>query len=297
LNAESRLPLLNGLGASTLQLPAGSWDTLADYLANHFPHVSREQWLARMALGRVLDSQGQPLDAASAYAPGARIHYYRDVPTEIVIPFAETILYEDAHLLVADKPHFLPVTPVGHYVRETLLARLVTRTGNADLAPLHRIDRGTAGLVLFSVNPATRSTYQALFREHQIVKRYAALAAPLPGIEFPHVRTSRIVRGHPFIRSQEVPGDVNAETRIEVEERGEAVWRYRLYPVSGRKHQLRLHLSALGAPIVNDELYPDMRQRPSDDFSLPLKLLAHGLKFVDPVTREVRSFTSQFELG
>ncbi len=297
MNAERRLPLLDGLAASSLQLPSGSWDTLLNFLSNHFPHVSHEQWLGRMALGRVLDADGQPLTAISAFAPGARIHYYREVPAEVAVPFAETILYADADLLVADKPHFLPVAPVGKYVRETLLARLIRKTGNADLTPLHRIDRTTAGLVLFSVNPATRACYQTLFREHRIVKRYVALAAALPEVEFPHVRKSRIVRGHPFIRSQEVAGDVNAETRIEVEERSEGFWRYALYPVTGKKHQLRLHLAALGAPIANDELYPDLRLRPGDDFSLPLKLLAQRLEFVDPLSRVTRIFSSQFTLN
>jgi tRNA pseudouridine32 synthase / 23S rRNA pseudouridine746 synthase len=290
------LPVLDGVTASTLRLPPGTWTTVLDCLAVHFAHVSREQWQSRMARGRVLDEHGQPLTASSACIVGARIHYYREVADEAAIPFKEHVLYADAHLLVADKPHFLPVTPAGRYVHETLLARLVRSTGNIALTPLHRIDRGTAGLVLFSTNPRSRSAYQALFREQQIRKRYIAMAPALPELDFPHVRRTRIVRGHPFTSSAEVAGVANAETRIEVEQRGGEFWRYALYPVTGKKHQLRVHLSALGAPIVNDELYPQPHIRSPEDFSQPLKLLAQGLQFVDPVTGETRAFASRFTL-
>lgn len=289
-------PVLDGLAASTLQLPPGSWITVLDCLADHFAHVSREQWQSRMARGRVFDEHGQPLTAGSAYSVQARIHYYREVPSEAAIPFKEHILHADAHLLVADKPHFLPVTPAGRFVHETLLARLVRATGNAALTPLHRIDRGTAGLVLFSTNPLSRSAYQALFRELKIRKRYIALAPALPEVDFPHVRRTRIVRGHPFTSSTEVAGVANAETLIEVEQRSGEFWRYALNPVTGKKHQLRVHLSALGAPVMNDELYPQPHLRSPDDFSQPLKLLAQGLQFVDPITGATRAFASQFTL-
>jgi len=293
---KRRPPVLDGLAASTLQLPQGSWPTILDCLVSHFAHVSREQWVSRMERGTVIDERGRRVTPSTAFFPGARIHYYREVPAETPIPFSERILHVDDHLLVADKPHFLPVAPVGQYVRETLLARLIRLTGNPDLVPLHRIDRGTAGLVAFSVNPSSRAAYQSLFREQKMQKRYVALAGALPAFEFPHIRATRIVRGEPFIRSTEVPGVPNSETRIEVEERSGSVWRYALYPVTGKKHQLRVHLCALGAPILNDELYPEVALHAADDFSRPLQLLAQQLGFLDPMTRDLRSFTSQFEL-
>lgn len=293
---QSRPPVLEGLAASTLQLPQGSWSTVLDCLSDHFAHVSRDEWLSRLERGRVLDEQGREVVASTPYAAGVRIRYYREVPAEVPIPFDERIVYADDHLLIADKPHFLPVTPVGQYVRETLLARLIRRTGNPDLTPLHRIDRGTAGLVAFSPNVESRATYQGLFRDRLIRKRYLALAPPLPSLQFPHVRSTRIARGEPFIVSAEVAGIANAETRIEVEERASLAWRYALYPVTGKKHQLRLHLCALGAPIVNDELYPHVALRPADDFSRPLQLLAQRLEFPDPLTGTLRRFDSQFEL-
>ena len=166
--------------ASTVCLPPGNWATVLDCLCDHFKAISREQWLDRIARGRVLDARGAPIDLALAYKPGLRIHYFREVPNEKPIPVQEHVLHIDEHLVVADKPHFLPVTPTGEYVEHTLLRRLIRRLDNPHLVPLHRIDRHTAGLVLFSANPQTRSAYQRLFPERRIDKRYQAIAAAMP---------------------------------------------------------------------------------------------------------------------
>lgn len=269
---------------------------MLDGLCARFPAVPRAEWLARFARGRVLDSSGDRLAPDTPYRVGLDVHYYREVPDEPRIPFEEAVLHADADLLVADKPHFLPVTPAGAHVHETLLGRLVRRTGNADLVPLHRIDRETAGLVLFSVDPRSRAAYQALFRERRIEKHYEALAPALPGMAFPCVRTSRIVPGEPFHRMQEAEGAANSETRIDVLERGGGLWRYALSPVTGRKHQLRVHLAALGAPIANDPLYPALAHREPGDYSAPLQLLAKRLVFTDPLSGLVREFSSQIRL-
>lgn len=284
------------VAASTLHLPPGSWATVLDCLVAHFPAIGREQWLDRIARGRVLDGAGVPITPSTPYREGLRIRYFREVAEELPIPFVETVLHADAHLVVADKPHFLPVTPAGGFVQETLLARLIRRLDNPQLVPLHRIDRATAGLVLFSAHPASRAVYQALFPERRIAKHYEALAPPLPHRAFPLIHRSRLQPGEPFFRMQEVPGAPNSETRIEPIECGEHHWRYALYPHTGRKHQLRVHMAALGAPILNDRFYPELQDESADDYSRPLKLLARGLAFVDPLSGERREFHSQLSL-
>ena len=224
------------------------------------------------------------------------IHYFREVVDEAAIPFKASIVHADDDIVVADKPHFLAVMPAGRFVEETLLRRLQRELDNPGLVPLHRIDRGTAGLVMFSANPETRSRYQALFREQRIEKTYEALAPMLPELCFPLLRHSRIVRGEPFFRMQEVTGPPNSESRIDVIERRDWRWRYALTPISGRKHQLRVHMAGLGAPILNDPFYPELCEVADDDYSRPLKLLARSLAFVDPLSGKRRHFNSLLDL-
>lgn len=283
-------------GASTVHLPAGAWLTVLDALCAHFPKISRAQWLDRLARGRVLDARGVAMTPQTAYQAGLCVHYFREVVDEVPIPVTETVLHVDGHLVVVDKPHFLPVMPSGRFVDETLLRRLTRRLHNPNLVPLHRLDRLTSGLVLFSANPASRAAFQALFRERKIHKRYVALASPLPEQKFPQVHRSRLVAGEPFFRMREMAGEPNSETRIEVIERGATRWRYALTPVTGKKHQLRVHMAALGAPICNDPWYPQLVDERPDDFQRPLQLLAQALDFVDPVSGEVRHFESRLAL-
>jgi len=290
-------PITGHVAASRLQLPPGDWSCLLEGLCARFPRIDRGQWQDRFARGRVRDAQGRALAADHPWQVGLEIHYFREVVDELVIPFQEAILHVDAHLLVADKPHFLPVTPAGGYVQQTLLARLVARTGNPDLVPLHRLDRLTAGLVLFSTRPGTRDAYQRLFRERRIVKTYEAIAPALPGQAFPLERHSRLVPGEPFFRMAEAPGEPNARTRIEVIDGEGPWWRYRLHPETGRKHQLRVHMAALGAPIRGDDLYPELNTAGQGDAAPALQLLAKALAFEDPLTGESRQFRSQLALG
>ncbi|MEN5039296.1 pseudouridine synthase [Stenotrophomonas sp. TWI1149] len=287
-------PILAAPAPSRLQLPPGDWPSLLDGLCARFPRIDRAQWVDRFARGRVQDVQGRALRPDDAWQIGLEIVYFREVADEPVIPFVEAIVHQDAHLLVADKPHFLPVTPAGGYVRETLLARLVARTGNRDLVPLHRLDRLTAGLVLFSTRPDSRDAYQRLFRERRIDKVYEALAPGLPEFPFPLERHTRLVPGEPFFRMAEVPGEPNARTRVEVIDGAGPVWRYRLHPVTGRKHQLRVHMAGLGAPILGDDLYPELlADAPA---GVRLQLLAKELAFDDPLTGERRTFSSGLSL-
>ena len=292
MNAIATPFVRDGIPASTVHLPRGEWATVLDALCARFPTIDRARWLERMARRAVLDASGRPLGPHTPYAAGLRVRYFREVANETPVPFAETIAYADANIVVADKPHFLPVVPAGKHVRETLLARLIARFDNPHLVPLHRIDRATAGLVMFSANPATRAPYQALFRERLIEKHYEALAPPLLGVRLPVTRESRIEPADAFFRMHEVGGAANAITSIDVVATEPGRWRYTLAPLTGRKHQLRVHMAALGAPIENDPWYPTLLADAPDDPTRPLRLVARSLAFVDPLDGSRRRFDS-----
>jgi tRNA pseudouridine32 synthase / 23S rRNA pseudouridine746 synthase len=275
----------------------GPWPTVIDALCEHFPAISRDTWRNRFERGRVLGIDCGSLSADAPYRAGEQLFYYREVAAETPIPVEETMLHVDEHLIVVDKPHFLPVVPSGGYVTETLLARLVRRLGNPNIAPLHRLDRLTAGLVLFSAHPESRSRYQSLFRKRLIRKQYEAIASPSLENAFPLLHRSKLERGEPFFRTREATGEPNSSTMIDVIERiDHASWRYALEPVTGRKHQLRVHMAALGIPIHNDPLYPSLAEWVPDDFDRPLKLLARSLTFTDPLDGSLRHYVSSLRL-
>ena len=247
----------------------------------------------------MLDALGQTLGVGAPFQPGRRVFYYRQVDAEPVVPLEEAVLYADDHLVVADKPHFLPVTPGGRHVQQTLLVRLKRRLGLDTLVPLHRLDRETAGVVLFAVQPTERNAYQALFRTHAVTKVYEAVAPANPLLRFPLRRQTRLVRAPQFFRQTEVPGDANTDTWIDCIAQDGAFAHYRLTPRTGRQHQLRVHMAALGLPIVNDLFYPEVVHGPAatDDLTRPLQLLARSIAFTDPVTGEARHFESAQQLA
>jgi tRNA pseudouridine32 synthase/23S rRNA pseudouridine746 synthase len=251
----------------------------------------------RIAAGDVFDELGTPILADQPYRPHQRIYYYREVPDEPTIPFEEVVLFEDTHLIVVDKPHFLPVVPSGHYLTETVLVRLKRKLGLDDLVPIHRIDRDTAGLVLFSKQPGRRAAYSAMFSQHQVNKTYEAIAPWRADLSFPLTRQSRIKPAGHFMLQHEVPGVPNAITQIEVLEVRGGLARYQLKPVTGQRHQLRVHMLALGLPILGDGLYPTLTPEGQVDYTNPLRLLAKQLSFIDPVIGMARQFQSQRSLA
>ena len=291
------LPMRDGVSPSVVSVPTGAANVL-DFLAERMPSISRSEWTERLAQGLVLQEDGQTALPDQSCQPGQRLYYYRHLADEPVLPFQAQVLFEDDHLLVADKPHFMPVTPSGRYVQQSLLVQLKRLTGCADLVPLHRIDRETAGLVLLGKRMQDRDAYHALFRDKDIRKIYHAVAAAPLDRDLPPVYASRLVPGEPFFRTKEVAGPANSETRIRVlKTQGERAL-YQLEPVTGKRHQLRVHMNALGLPIEGDLFYPAVLRSPDapEDFTQPLQLLAQSVNFTDPHTGQARVFESQLHL-
>ncbi len=304
-NAQVPLPVREGVAPSYLWLPAGQWSHLLEFLVERYPAVSEAVWQQRLARGDVVDARGSALAAHSPVHEGMRIWYYREIEQETPIPFEEVVLFQDAHLLVVDKPHFLPTIPTGRFLQETLLVRLKKKLGLQHLTPIHRLDRETAGVVIFSHCQESRGAYQSLFQQRSVSKVYEALAAPMPGRpypapqgqHYPFIYRSRMVQGEPFFCMKEAPGEPNSETEIDVIGASGQDLLYRLRPHTGRQHQLRVHMAALGAPIRNDAFYPVALACKGDDFSAPLQLLARSISFTDPLTGQPRLFESQRHLA
>ena len=294
-----RIPTRNGVGASRVSLPVGPWPTVLDFLLERMPDISRDEWLQRFDDHLVLDESAQPVKATQTYKPRSKLFYYRHIANEPVLPEKASIVFEDAHLIVADKPHFMPVTPAGRYVQQSLLVQLKKITDNDDLVPLHRIDRETAGLVMFGKRLSDRDAYHALFRDKEMHKVYEAVAAFNPALKLPRVHISRLQPDELFFRTQEVPGEPNSETRISLLKTEGTRALYKLEPVSGKRHQLRVHMMALGLPLEGDQFYPTVLRGPDEeeDFSHPLQLLAKSVAFTDPVTGEARAFHSALRLS
>jgi tRNA pseudouridine32 synthase/23S rRNA pseudouridine746 synthase len=268
---------------------------MLSFLVERFNAVSPEVWRQRLLRGEVRNQHGEELRPDTPYRSGDCIFYYRELPQgEPRIPVEEKILHIDDHLLVADKPHFLPVIPTGRFVQETLLVRLKKATGFDDLVPIHRLDRETAGVIVFSHNPDSRGKYQSMFQQRSMFKVYEAIAPLRADLELPRVHRSRVEEiPEQFFKMYEAPGEPNSETYISLIEARGALGLYRLEPVTGRRHQLRVHMAALGIPIVNDLFYPDaVPAGVADELDKPLKLLARSLFFMDPLDGRERHFQS-----
>lgn len=290
---DAPLPLRDGVAPSRVYLPEGPWTTLYDFLVERFAYIAPRILLERLANGDIVDAEGRAQSPDSAYLPMRWLWYYRVVDDEPVIPFDLPVLFRDDHLVVVDKPHFLASIPGGRHLHETALTRLRMALELPWLSPIHRLDRDTAGVLLFCIQPERRGAYQALFQSRDVCKVYEALA-PLPAdVELPRVHVSRLEQRPGHFTMREAAGEPNSRTHIEfMEERG-GLGLYRLRPHTGRKHQLRVHMSALGLPIHNDTFYPELKHyAESDDFSRPLKLLARAIEFRDPVSGVQRRFES-----
>ena len=275
------LPVRDGLGPARLRLHGGN---VADEFGRRFGVTGTEKVLA----GEVVDADGTVVDAATVLPDGAVVYLYRDLPEEVVVPFGIPVLYRDENIVVVDKPHFLATMPRGSHVAQTALVRLRRDLDLPELSPAHRLDRLTAGVLVFTVRREVRGAYQRLFAEGKVAKTYLAVSSTRPGLVAPQTISNRIVKHRGSLQATQEAGPVNAETLVEPLGEG----RYRLTPRTGRTHQLRLHMTLLGLPIDNDPLYPEVKQVDPQNFSTPLRLLADRLEFIDPVGGERRSFLS-----
>ncbi|CAN5196108.1 pseudouridine synthase [soil metagenome] len=285
---EAPLPDRDGLGPARVRLHGGP--VLAE-LADRFGPDAHTKVLG----GEVLCADGTVVDAATVLAPGSHVYLYRDLPVEVPVPFGIPILYRDDDIVVVDKPHFLATMPRGRHVVQTAVVRLRRDLDLPELSPAHRLDRLTAGVLLFTVRRELRGRYQTLFARREVHKTYLAVTQQVPA-EVPAVVRSRIVKQRGVLQAVEVPvepgGEFNAETAID----HLGGTRFRLTPLTGRTHQLRVHLNSIGAPIVNDPWYPVVKDVAAEDFSAPLQLLAHTLEFDDPISGQRRQFASQRSL-
>ncbi len=291
-------PMIDGVSASQIYLPnlASIPCSIFAYFCEIFPHISPQEWQQRFDHGLIYLDDGKKLTISSCYCAHRTVFYYRFLTHEVPVPFTHEILFENEHFLVVDKPHFLTISPTGKYVKETLLVRLKQQSQNEFLTPIHRLDRETAGLVLFSKQAKTRGLYQNLFAQRQVTKIYHAIAAFQTNLNFPQTVRLRMEKGNPFYTMQQVEGVANSETQIALIEHNHTWAKYLLQPVTGKQHQLRLHLSTLGIAIRNDPFYPKVQHKADDDFSQPLQLLAKKISFIDPITQQHFEFESKQNL-
>lgn len=298
---RSPLPQRQGLDAAWLRTPDHDpdarprWATMGDFLLDRLPDLAPVAEM--LEAGEFVDRSGRPWARDEQYRPNTFVWFHRTLAPEPVVPFPVEVLDADGRLVVVDKPHFLATTPRGSHVRESVLVRLRGSLGLSELTPAHRLDRLTAGVLVLTAHREHRAAYAGLFQSRQVHKTYEALAAFDPALEFPRRVVSRIEKRRGSLQAEVVTGEPNAETLIElVEIRGEHA-RYRLTPTTGKTHQLRVQMSALGLPIVGDPLYPVVLDVDPADFTAPLQLIARRLCFSDPIDQTPRDYTSRFALG
>jgi tRNA pseudouridine32 synthase/23S rRNA pseudouridine746 synthase len=272
--------------------------TVLEYLIAHFSHIQAQTWRERVANGKVTLDNGATVTAESPYRHGVTVLYSREVAQEPESSEEEAILYRDENILVADKPHGMVVTPAGSHVERSLLVRLQKLAGLTGLAPVHRLDRETAGVVLFTIHTEARARYHELFSSRTIKREYLAVAkVGNSGMRKIWDVRNRLEEGEPWYRRRIAESDgsePNAITRIELLESRNGLGLFRLLPETGKKHQLRVHMASIDCPIVGDLLYPDIRENTERDS--PLQLLAHRLSFIDPLSGEPLSFVSARQL-
>ncbi len=274
------------------------YPSILEFLTSKFPNISEPVWRQRIIEGKI-SYKDEIITLNTQYKPNCHLQYYREVEKEIIIPYDEEILYQDDNIIVVDKPHFIPVTPSGNIVNESLIYRLKKKFKFEDIKTIHRLDMATAGVVMFSINNKTHNQYLNLFKERKIEKTYEAIT------HLPHNKNRKewIIENE-IVKSEECfflmkignNGANNAKTFVRLKEKKDNKYLFELKPITGRKHQLRLHLSQITGGIINDRFYPTLLSEKKYDYNNPLQLLAKKLEFIDPITNKKMMFQSKKEL-
>lgn len=294
---RSPLPQRFGLEAAWVRTEPGEWTSLRDFLVERIPKVDPVRIDEMFAEGRWCDEQGVPYPADAPYQPHRFIWFHRDLPDEVEVPFEVTVVHEDAHLLVVDKPHFLASIPRGQHIQQSVVVRLRRQFDLPELGPAHRLDRSTAGLLMLVKHRPDRGAYQQVFARRAVGKRYLAVAAHRPVLDLPAEVASHIVKDVGTVQAYELDDrEPNAHTTVDLVTHRDGIAGYLVTPHTGRTHQIRLHMMRLGIPILNDPLYPEVVNVDLGDFRRPLQLLSSELWFDDPLTGKPRHFTSRRHL-
>lgn len=286
-------------------------DTVLQFLQVRYAHVPAQRWLERVTAGEVHFEHGERVAPDTPYRRNCRVRYVKSQPQEPHIPFAVDVVYEDEHVVVASKPHFLPVVPGAEFVQESLVYRLRQRLQLPELTPAHRLDRDTAGLVLLCKQSAHRGLYQQLFQSRAVHKRYLAVVHLPSRADTDPVAPSLIAADTcwqhrlgpaaapaPWFAMAVHAGPANATTWVRAcEPIAPQKALLCLEPVTGRKHQLRVQAAHMGYPLLHDRFYPHMQPKSPDNYAEPLQLLASELAFIDPICKKPMHFVSPHRLN
>lgn len=267
------------------------WPTMRDWLVAKLA-PSPEDVDALLADGTFVDDAGRPLTGREAYRPHTFVWFHRTLRDEVEVPGELRVIHRDERIVVLDKPHFLSTIPRGRHVVQSAVVKARLMLELPELSAAHRLDRGTAGVLLMTTQKRWRAAYHSIFTARTARKVYHAVAPFDPTLTFPRRVESHLVKRVGTLQAETLDEEPNAFTDISVLDVRDGLALYEVRPLTGKTHQIRAHFNQLGIPLLGDPLYPVVRETPIDDFSTPLRLLAHSLEFSDPVDGSLRRFES-----
>jgi 23S rRNA pseudouridine1911/1915/1917 synthase len=267
--------------------PEAEGQTLLGYLSRRYPHSTAEEWAGRIAMGLVrLDGQGAL--AESALRRGGELVWERPPWIEPEAPRSFAVLYRDEDLLAVAKPAGLPTLPGAGFLHATLLHQV--QTCDPDAAPVHRLGRWTSGVVLCARNHQARTALMGQWSGRQVGKYYRALASGIPEWEELEITAPIGPVPHPLLGQVHAanPQGKQACSRARVLERRRCAFLCEVEILTGRPHQIRIHLAAAGHPLVGDPLYEKGGMPAADSRAVPgdpgYHLHAAQLRFFHPRT-------------